>query len=71
MLTMKVLIAGGSGFIGKSTAEVLQKNGLQVRVYDLLPSTLPGVESVQGDVLVFEQLEKAMQGCDAIVHLAA
>ena len=71
MLTMKVLITGGSGFIGKSTAEVLQKNGLQVRVYDLLPSTLPGVESVQGDVLVFEQLEKAMQGCDAIVHLAA
>lgn len=68
---MKVLITGGSGFIGKSTAEVLQNHGLQVRVYDLLPSTLPGVESVQGDVLVFEQLEKAMQECDAIVHLAA
>jgi nucleoside-diphosphate-sugar epimerase len=38
---MKVLITGGSGFIGKSTAEVLQKNGLQVRVYDLLRSTFP------------------------------
>ena len=71
MLTKKVLITGGSGFIGKSTAEVLQNHVLQVRVYDLLPSTLPGVESVQGDVLVFEQLEKAMQECDAIVHLAA
>ena len=38
---MKVFITGGYGFIGKSTAEVLQKNGLQVRVYDLLPSTFP------------------------------
>lgn len=68
---MKVLITGGSGFIGKNLSEVLQLNGLDVRVYDLDASTVPGVESVQGDILDKKRLMEAVQGCNAIVHLAA
>ena len=67
----KILITGGSGFIGKNVAQVLLKQGLEVKIYDLKPSSLSKVESVQGDILDEVQLEQAAHGCDAIVHLAA
>jgi len=67
----KILITGGSGFIGNHVAQVLLKQGLEVKIYDLKPSSLSKVESVQGDILDKVQLEQAAYGCDAIVHLAA
>ena len=67
----KVLITGGAGFIGNHVAQVLLKQGLEVKIYDLKPSSLSKVESVQGDILDEVQLEQAAYGCDAIVHLAA
>ena len=67
----KVLITGGAGFIGNHVAQVLLKQGLEVKIYDLKPSSLSKVESVQGDILDEVQLEQAAHGCDAIVHLAA
>jgi len=67
----KILITGGSGFIGNHVAQVLLKQGLEVKIYDLKPSSLSKIESVQGDILDEVQLEQAAHGCDAIVHLAA
>ena len=67
----KVLITGGAGFIGNHVAQVLLKQSLEVKIYDLKPSSLSKVESVQGDILDEVQLEQAAYGCDAIVHLAA
>jgi nucleoside-diphosphate-sugar epimerase len=67
----KVLITGGSGFIGTHVTQVLLSQGIEVKIYDLLPSTLSNVEAVQGDILDYARLESAAQGCDAIVHLAA
>ena len=67
----KILITGGAGFIGNHVAQVLLKQGLEVKIYDLKPSSLSKVESVQGDILDEVQLEQAAYGCDAIVHLAA
>ena len=67
----KILITGGAGFIGNHVAQVLLKQGLEVKIYDLKPSSLSKVESVQGDILDEVQLEQAAHGCDAIVHLAA
>ena len=67
----KILITGGSGFIGNHVAQVLLKQGLEVKIYDLKSSSLSKVESVQGDILDEVQLEQAAHGCDAIVHLAA
>tara|TARA_B110000914_G_scaffold132679_1_gene116013 strand:+ start:1639 stop:2565 length:927 start_codon:yes stop_codon:yes gene_type:complete len=65
----KVLITGGAGFIGKQVAQVLLAHGFEVRIYDLQPTE--HVDSIQGDILDYAQLETAAQGCDAIVHLAA
>lgn len=80
---MRVLITGGTGHIGKSTAKLLREQGWDVRIFDLAsvedaPSadTSPAAENgsgefVQGDILDFDALVKAMDGCDAVVHLAA
>ncbi|MDC0655285.1 GDP-mannose 4,6-dehydratase [Candidatus Poseidoniaceae archaeon] len=67
----KIMITGGAGFIGNHVAQILLKQGLEVKIYDLKPSSLSKVESVQGDILDEVQLEQAAYGCDAIVHLAA
>ncbi len=69
---MRVLITGGTGHIGKTTSERLREKGWTVRILDLAPSTdIEGVEYVQGDILNFDMLVKHVQGCDAIIHLAA
>ena len=67
----KVLITGGAGFIGSHVSQALFQNGFEVRSYDLLPSKIEKIESIQGDILNQDLLGKALQGCDAIVHLAA
>jgi len=75
---MKILITGGSGFIGRYFVDGLTKLGHQVVVFDLHPFEegfptldLSKVEFVQGDVRDETALTKAADGCDAILHLAA
>lgn len=69
---MRVLITGGTGLIGKTTCEHLLMKGWQVRSLDLVLLKEPDdIEHVQGDILHFEALLKAMENCDAVVHLAA
>jgi nucleoside-diphosphate-sugar epimerase len=69
---MRVLITGGTGHIGKTTSERLREKGWSVRILDLAASTdIAGVEYVQGDILDFDSLVNHVQGCDAIIHLAA
>ena len=67
----KVLITGGAGFNGSHVAQALFDNGFEVRVFDLKTSRIEKIESIQGDILDRDLLEKATHGCDAIVHLAA
>jgi dTDP-L-rhamnose 4-epimerase len=76
-----VLITGGAGFIGSHTADRLLGMGHDVRVLDNLqkPVHMKGrpdylsdkVEFIEGDVRDKATLENAMQGVDAIYHLAA
>lgn len=69
---MRVLITGGTGHIGKTTSERLREKGWTVRILDLAASTdIAGVEYVQGDILNFDTLVKHVEGCDAVIHLAA
>lgn len=72
----KVLITGASGFIGCRTAEVLAlREGCDVRALIRNPSNaarlarLP-VEMLSGDILSPDDLSRAMDGCDAVVHCA-
>jgi UDP-glucose 4-epimerase len=70
----RVLVTGGSGFIGSHVVDKLAAAGFEPRIYDLRlsPHHEPGeVDTAIGDLLDGETLLDAMEGCDAVVHLAA
>lgn len=77
---MRVLVTGGSGFLGSHTVRALRADGHQVRVLARTPSkarrlfdrmAIEGVEIVEGDVTDREAVESAVAGCDSVVHAAA
>jgi UDP-glucose 4-epimerase len=70
----RILVTGGSGFIGSHVVDKLAEAGFEPRIYDLRPSPHhePGsVDTVVGDLFDEEALRAAMEDCDAVVHLAA
>ncbi|MGZ0705293.1 NAD-dependent epimerase/dehydratase family protein [Pseudomonas sp. L5B5] len=74
-----VLITGGAGFIGSHLADALLAKGYSVRVLDDLSTGKPGnlqldnprIELIEGDVADAALVNRVMQGCTAVVHLAA
>ena len=77
-----ILVTGGAGFIGSHLADKLLADGYRVRVLDSLveqvhreaerPDFLDDdVELVVGDVRDRETMLEALEGVDAVVHLAA
>lgn len=73
---MKVLVTGGSGFLGSHVAEILSRKRHGVRALVRRSSntkflkTLPGVELAEGSVEDALAVRKAVEGVDAIVHSA-
>lgn len=67
----KVLVTGGSGFIGREIVHTLVKKGFKVNVLDLFNVDIPGITFFQGSVLDQEIISKAMHGCDYVIHMAA
>lgn len=69
---MRVLVTGGSGFVGSHVVDRLRARGIDVRVYDLRrPRYRDDIEFQQGSILDLETLRMAMNGVDAVYHLAA
>jgi nucleoside-diphosphate-sugar epimerase len=76
----ELLITGGAGFIGSNFAKTSINRGWKVRILDKLSTGLQsiadelelnGAEIIIGDIRDELLLDKAIEGCDAVVHLAA
>jgi dihydroflavonol-4-reductase len=68
----RVLVTGGTGFIGQHLVATLAAQGRQVRVLDLRPPghALPGVQYVEGSVLDPDAVDDALNGVEQVYHLA-
>ena len=75
----KILVTGGTGFIGAYIIKELVEKGYPVRAirrsnklpFFISPDILNKVEWVTGDVLDVISLNESMQGVDAVIHSAA
>ena len=68
----RVLVTGGTGFIGRRLVRFLARAGAEVTVLDRQPFPDEGIPTVTGDIRDESVLARAVRpGTDAIVHLAA
>lgn len=80
----KVLVTGADGFIGSHLVEELLKDGYDVKAFALYnsfntwgwldtlpPKTLKEIEVFTGDIRDSNAVRMAMEGMDAVLHLAA
>ena len=74
---MLILVTGGCGFVGVNLSHFLVSNGYRVRVLDNMrlgsAAHLEGldVDLIEGDIRDVRTVERAIDGVDAVVHLAA
>ena len=69
---MKILVTGGSGFIGSHIVDVLLKKGHNVKIYDVeSPKYDQQCEYIKADVMDLNRLIQETKGFDIIYHLAA
>jgi UDP-glucose 4-epimerase len=70
---MRVLVTGGSGFLGKSISDFFSKNGHQVIVFDKCEpqNLLDGQTYVKGDLFDNKSLDQALKNVDIVLHFAA
>src|SRR5215212_1062297 len=79
----RVLVTGGAGFIGSHVSDLLLRKGYEVRILDCLTTQVHGlsarrpdylsdeVELMVGDVREAQAVARALDGVDAVIHLAA
>lgn len=70
---MRILITGGSGFIGRYFHDLLSRQRLDLTILDLIRPEwdFGSTRFVQGDVRDPDAVASALEGCDAVLHLAA
>jgi NADH dehydrogenase len=71
---MRVLVVGGSGFVGRHLCGELRDRGHSVTALSRTPGDgdLPaGVAKAMGDVTAYDSIASAFEGTDAVVNLVA
>lgn len=68
---MRVLVTGGTGYLGQAIVDALLARVHQVVVFgrSTLPGR-PGLTAVRGDVRDARAFQDAARGCDALIHAA-
>lgn len=75
----RILVTGGAGYVGSLLIPALLDNGYEVSVLDLYiynPDIFAAyrdsraLKEVKGDIRDLNAVREAMQGCDAVIHLA-
>jgi nucleoside-diphosphate-sugar epimerase len=76
---LTVLITGGAGYVGSALVPKLLEEGHRVKVLDLYlfgdhvldaVKDHPRLEQIKGDIRDRAVVDRAMAGCDAVIHLA-
>lgn len=72
---MRVLVTGGTGYIGSTAVEILRHQGFEISILDDCSmghaDTVPaGVRFVEGSVLNSQKVAEALDGCSAVMHFA-
>ena len=73
---MRIFLTGATGFVGHHVAHALAAQGADLRILVRKSSTLKNLEGIRGethlgDLLDPESLRSGLEGCDALMHVAA
>jgi dihydroflavonol-4-reductase len=73
---MKVFLTGATGFVGHHVAKALAAEGADLRMLVRKTSNLKNLEGIPGDTVAGdlarpESFASALEGCDAVMHVAA
>ena len=70
---MKVVVFGGSGFLGSHVADKLSEAGYEVTIFDRIrsPFLQTGQKMIIGDILDRQKIREIIQNMDYVYHFAA
>src|SRR2546425_4170306 len=69
METLRILVTGCSGFLGRYVAEQLTREGHEVSGFDLVTPSFEMNSFSRGDLTSITDVERAMKGINSVCHL--
>ena len=71
IFSMKVLILGGSGFLGKYLTKESIDRGYDTTIFDINSVNIDGVDFIKGDILSKSDIFSVVSGMDIVYNLSA